>query len=241
METADRAKGGETAKGETERVELDRAAQALVRRAAESKATVPHSYLRARVDVTGAVEIQLAFAAAAGENPVPGLQDMVIKATALALRAHPRANGSYRDAGLELYSRVNIGFSVFPGEALVFPTIVDADRLDLAGIAAERRRLSDEARAGQITAAGQAGGTFTVMDLGEFGVSDFDPVIHGGQAGMLGIGEPAERPLVRDGELTTGRVMEISLACDHRILYGSEAAGLLAAIRSNLEQPDRLT
>jgi pyruvate dehydrogenase E2 component (dihydrolipoamide acetyltransferase) len=231
---------GLTAKGEVKRIELDRARQSFVRRVAESKATVPHSYLRTEVDMTAAVEIQLAFAAAAGEGPVPEPADMIVKATALALREHPHANGSYRDGGLELYSRVNIGFGVSSEEGLVFPTIVDADRLDLAGVAAQRRRLSDSVAEGTITAADLAGGTFSLLVPGSSGLRDFDPIIHGGQAGMLGVGEIADRAVVRDGKLETGSLMTISLACDHRILYTDAAAALLATIRSNLEQPDRL-
>lgn len=241
MNRADPTTASASAKGETERIELGRAEQALVRRMAESKATVPHTYLRAEVDMSNAVEIQATFAAAAGGIPVPESADMVIKATALALREHPRANGSYRDGRLELYSRINVAFGTSSGEGLLFPTITDADRLDLAGIAAERRRLREEAAGGTITAAALAGSTFSVFDLGASGVRDFDPVIHGGQAGILGVGTIAETVVVRDGAPATGRLMQISLACDHRILYGEGAAGFLAEIRSNLENPERLT
>ena len=229
------------AKGETERVELDRAAQTVSRRMAEAKATVPHIYLRTEIDVSRASEVRAAFSAAAAEGePVPTLRDMLVKSVALALRDHPRANGSYRDGGLELYSRVNVGFAVFAADALVVPTIADADQLSLAEIATESKRLGDQVRSGQITAAGLSGGTFTIVDLGGFGVRDFDPVIHGGQAATLGVGEVAERPVVREGALVPAHVMEVSLACDHRILYGAEAAGFLAGIRLNLEEPDRI-
>lgn len=241
METGDRPVATKSAKGSTERIELGRAEQTLVRRMAESKATVPHSYLRAEVDMNRSVEVQLAFADAAGGRPVPGLADMVIKATALALREHPRANGSYRDGGIDLYSRINIGFGASSGGSISFPTIVEADRLDLAAVSGERRRLGDAVAAGTITASDLAGATFTVFDLGPSGVRDFDPVIPVGQAGALGVGEVVERPVVRDGAVQAGKVMTISLACDQRILSGEEAAGFLASIRSNLEQPDRLT
>lgn len=229
------------AKGEVERIELDRAAQTAARRVAEAKATVPHIYLRTGIDMTRVAEVRAAFSAAAtGGEPVPSLRDMLVKAVALALREHPRANGSYRDGGLELYSRVNVGIAVSGEGTTVVPTITDADRLSLAEIATESRRLADQVRTGQITAAGLSGGTFTIIDLGEFGVRDFDPVVHGGQAGALGVGEVSERPAVRDGELVPARIMEASLACDHRILDGAGAAAFLAAIRSNLEEPDRI-
>ena len=229
------------AKGETERVELDRAEQTLARRVAESKATVPHTYLRTTIDLSRAVEVQTAFGAAADPGePVPSVADMVVRATALALREHPRANGSYRDGGLELYSRVNVGVAVATGDSLAVPTIVDADRRSLAEIATESRNLAREVQEGRATATALSGGTFTIVDLGGFGVRDFDPVIFGAQAAALGLGEVAQRPVVRDSIPGTAYLMEVSLACDHRILYGAGAASFLADVRRNLEEPDRL-
>jgi pyruvate dehydrogenase E2 component (dihydrolipoamide acetyltransferase) len=242
MESDNPPKTSGSGKGETERVELSRPEQTLARRMAESKATVPHVYFRSDVDMSQSVRIQAAFAQTAAEGePVPSLDDMVVKAVALALREHPRANGSYRDGGLELYSRINVGIALATEDTVTVPTVTDADRLSLGEMAAESRRLNEQVRSGQITASDLSGGTFTILSLGGFGVRDFDPVIHGGQAGMLAVGEVAERPVVRDGELTAAHLMELSLACDHRILYGAEAAGLLAAIRTNLEDPGRLT
>lgn len=242
MEKASTTKASPSAKGETQRVELDRAEQTLTRRMAESKATVPHIYLRATIDMSRAVEVRSAFSAvAAAGEPVPSTADLVVKAVALALREHPRANGSYRDGGLELHSRVNIGVAVTTGDSFAVPTIVDADRLSLAEIANESRRLAEEVRSGQATAAALSGGTFTIVDLGRFGVRDFDPVIFGGQAAALGLGEIAERPVVRESGPGKAHLMEVALACDHRILYGAGAATFLADIRRNLEEPDRLT
>ncbi len=229
------------AKGEVDRVELDRAGQTVARRMAEAKATAPHLYLRSEIDMSRAAEVRAAFSAAAADGePVPSLRDMLVKAVALALREHPRANGSYRDGGFDLYSRVNVGIADYDDGTMVVPTISDADRLSLAGIATESRRLSEQVRTGQITAAGLSGGTFTIVDLGGFGVRDFDPVIHGGQAAVLGVGEARERPVFREGELVPALLMEVSLACDHRILYGAEAAAFLNGIRTNLEEPDRI-
>lgn len=242
MEKARTTTASPSAKGETERIELDRAEQTLTRRMAESKATVPHVYLRATIDMSRAVEVRAAFSAAAAVGqPVPSTTDMVVKAVALALREHPRANGSYRGGALELYSRINVGVAVTTGDSLAVPTIVDADRLSLGEIATESRRLTEEVQSGQATAAALAGGTFTIFDLGGFGVRDFDPVIFGGQAGTLGLGEIAERPSVREDGPGKAHLMEVTLACDHRILYGATAATFLAAIRQNLGEPDRLT
>jgi pyruvate dehydrogenase E2 component (dihydrolipoamide acetyltransferase) len=232
------AQGG---KGETARVELDRGGQNLARRAAESKATIPHLYLRTTVDMAPALGLIERLNDSSPEGDAVSTADLVIKAVALALREHPRANGSYRDGGLELYSRVNVGFTVAEGDSLTVPTIDDADRLEPPGIATRRQSLAGQAAAGTITAASLSGATFTVMDLGGHGVRSFDPVIAGGQAGILGTGEIAERPVATAGTVTASPLMDVTLACDHRILYGATAAGFLGEIRRNLEDPERLT
>ena len=235
------ASPGEAAKGEVTTVELSRIQQTIARRMAESKATAPHFYLRAEVDMTRAIEVRAAFEnAPAGGAPVPSLNDMVVKATALALRHHPRANSTYRDGRIEQFSRVNVGVAVAAEDALIVPVIMDADRLDLREISAESRRLADRVRAGEVTPPELAGGTFTITNLGMFGVRSFDAVINGGQAAILSVGEATERPAVRDGQIVPAVLMDIGLACDHRILYGAEAAEFLAEVKANLEEPGLL-
>lgn len=234
-------KPSEPKKGEVETVELTRLQQLISRRMSESKATAPHFYLRTEIDMSRAVEVRSAFkeAAAEGEN-VPSLNDMVIKATAMALRHHPRANGAYRDGKVELYSRINVGFAVAADDSLVVPTIGDADEKDLREIADESRRLAGRVRSGEITPPELAGGTFSISNLGMFGVRGFDAVINPGQGGILAIGEIAERPAVKDGEVVAAHLMEVSLSCDHRILYGADGAEFLAEIKNNLEEPGLL-
>ncbi len=234
-------RAGEPAKGDTTRVELDRTQQTIARRMAESKATVPHFYLRTVVDMTRAVEVRDAFKAASDEGvPVPSLNDMVVKAVALALRHHPRANSTYRDGALELFSRINVGIAVASNEALIVPVISDADHLELREIATESRRLAERVRTGEVTPPELSGGTFTITNLGMYGVRSFDAVIHGGQAAILAVGEISERALVREGEVVPAMLMDLSLACDHRVLYGADAAEFLAEIRANLEEPGLL-
>lgn len=231
----------EAKKGEVETIELNRLQQLISRRMSESKATAPHFYLRTEIDMTRAVEVRTAFkeTAADGES-VPSFNDMVVKATAMALRHHPRANGAYRSGKVELFSRINVGFAVAADDALLVPTIGDADRKDLREIAAESRRLAERVRSGEITPPELSGGTFSISNLGMFGVRGFDAVINPGQAGILAIGEIAERPVVRDGQIVPAHLMEISLSCDHRILYGADGAEFLAEIKTNLEEPGLL-
>jgi pyruvate dehydrogenase E2 component (dihydrolipoamide acetyltransferase) len=228
----------ETAKGSTSFEELTKLQSTVARRMAESKATAPHFYLSVEADMSRAVEARAHLKAGAKEGDVvPSFNDMVVKACAIALRENPRANGAYRDGRLELYSRVNVGVAVAAQDALVVPTVFDADLKGLAQIATETRALAQRVRDGTITPPELSGGTFTVSNLGMFGISSFAAVINPPQAGILAVGAIAERPVVKDGEITIGNLMAMTLACDHRILYGAEGAVFLDRIRNLLEEP----
>jgi pyruvate dehydrogenase E2 component (dihydrolipoamide acetyltransferase) len=229
-----------TAKGEAQVVELTRLQQTVARRMAESKATVPHFYLDMEIDMTEAVALRARLKEIAAEDqPVPTFNDMVVKACARALREFPRANGAYRDGHVELYPRVNVGVAVAAQDALVVPTIFDADRKSLGEIAAESRELAGKVRDGKITPPELSGGTFTVSNLGMFGVTNFSAVINPPQAALLAVGSLEPKPVA---DRTTRRVvvrdmMGVNLACDHRILYGADGARFLGRVRDLLEQP----
>jgi pyruvate dehydrogenase E2 component (dihydrolipoamide acetyltransferase) len=228
----------ETAKGQVEVVELTKLQQTIARRMAESKATAPHFYLEAEVDMSRAFEGRARLKAQAAEGePVPSFNDMVVKACALALREFPRANGAYRDGRVETYSRVNVGVAVAARDALVVPTVFDADAKGLRQIAAESRALAQRVRSGEITPPELSGGTFTVSNLGMYGITNFAAVINPPQAAILAVGSITERPVVRDGEIATAHLMPVNLACDHRILYGADGAEFLARVRELLEEP----
>ncbi len=228
----------ETARGEVETVKLTKLQQTVARRMAESKATAPHFNLSAEIDMSRAVAARAALKASAAEGEVvPSFNDMVVKACAIALRSHPRANGAYRDGQLELYSRVNVGVAVAAQDALVVPTVFDADQKGLRQIASETRALAARVREGTVTPPELSGGTFTVSNLGMYGISNFEAVINPPQAGILAVGAITETPVVRDGELTTAHLMGVTLACDHRILYGADGAEFLGRVRALLEEP----
>jgi pyruvate dehydrogenase E2 component (dihydrolipoyllysine-residue acetyltransferase) len=229
----------ETAKGQVEVVELTKLQQTVARRMAESKATAPHFYLQAEFDMTAAVEGRKKLKAMAKEGEaVPTFNDMAVKACALALREHPRANGAYRDGRIELYSRINVGVAVAAQDALVVPTVFDADLKGLRQISTETRALASRVRDGSITPPELSGGTFTVSNLGMYGISNFSAVINTPQAGILAIGELKAKPVVIDsGEIEARQLMGVTLACDHRILYGADGAQFLARVRELLEEP----
>jgi pyruvate dehydrogenase E2 component (dihydrolipoamide acetyltransferase) len=228
----------ETAKGAVTHQELTKLQQTVARRMAESKATAPHFQLSAEIDMSRAVAARARIKAAAKEDEVvPSFNDMVVKACAIALREHPRANGAYRDGRLELYSRINVGVAVAAQDALVVPTIFDADLKGLRQIASEARALAQRVREGTVTPPELSGGTFTVSNLGMYGISNFQAVINPPQAGILAVGAITETPVVRDGEITTAHLMGVTLACDHRVLYGSDGALFVGRVRALLEEP----
>jgi pyruvate dehydrogenase E2 component (dihydrolipoamide acetyltransferase) len=233
-----------TAKGEVRVEELSRTQQVIARRMAESRATVPDFTLQTDVDMEQAVVERAAIKAAAGEGDVvPSLNDLVVKACALSLKEFPRANGGYKDGHFELYERVNVGVAVAAQDALVVPTVFDADRKTLREIATETRALAARVRDGSVTPPELSGGTFTVSNLGMYGVREFVAIINPPQAGLLSVGAVEQRPVVRDtpggtgGEIVARHMMSVTLACDHRILYGADAAQFLAAVRARLEAP----
>jgi pyruvate dehydrogenase E2 component (dihydrolipoamide acetyltransferase) len=231
----------QTGKGETSTQDLTRLQQTVARRMAESKATAPDFVLNVDVDMEEAVDLRKRLKAAAAEGqPVPSFNDFVVKASALALVDFPRANGAYRDGKFELYSRVNVGIAVAGQDALVVPTVFDADSKSLGQISKESRALAERVRAGAITPPELSSGTFTVSNLGMFGIQSFVAVINPPQAAILAVGAMQPTPVVRDGEVVVRNIMRLTLACDHRILYGADAAEFLARIRERLENPLQL-
>jgi pyruvate dehydrogenase E2 component (dihydrolipoamide acetyltransferase) len=250
--------GVATAKGETRTVELSRTQQTIARRMAESKATIPDFSLQMDVDMEECAKLRAELKRLSHPDapPLPGAgaaavaptyNDMVVKACALALREHPRANGSYRDGRLQLHSRVNVGVAVAAAsspegdEALVVPTVFDGDEKSLGEIARETRSLAERVRAGTITPPELGGGTFTVSNLGMFGVRSFAAIVNPPQAAILSVGSLEQRAVVRDGEVAVRHTMTLTLVCDHRILYGAEAAQFLARVRELLQTPSALT
>ncbi len=226
-------------KGEVTITEPTRTQALIARRMAESRATVPTFTLRASADMREAVELRAGLRAG-GTEVVPTINDLIVKAAAVALREHPTANGAYRDGHFERYSRVNVGIAVAAPGGLLVPTIFDADRKGLAEIATEARLLAERVRSGEVTPPELSGGTFTVSNLGMFGVRSFEAVINPPQAAILAVGALEQRAVVVAGEIVVRDQLDLELSCDHRILYGADGAALLARIRAFLEAPMRL-
>jgi pyruvate dehydrogenase E2 component (dihydrolipoamide acetyltransferase) len=217
-------------KGETQRHEPARLPAAIARRAAEIRATVPDLELDVAVDISRALEL-------AGDGG-HGLTAILVRAAAAALRELPWANAAYRDGHFERYGRVNVGVVVTTEEALVIPTVLDADAKQLAELSEEIERLSARARAGELTPPEQAGATFTLSDFTAFGADRVTPMIMAPQAAALTAGAIRSTPTVTaDGAVVAGRAVTLALACDHRILFGSRAARLLGRIAELVREP----
>lgn len=235
------AREGETARGPVEVQPLSRLQRTVARRMAESRATVPEFELRVDVDMAACTELRQKLREL-GADPLPSLNDMVVKASAAALREFPRVNAAYRDGNLEQYGRISIGVAVAAEEALVVPVVSDADRRSLGDIARTTRSLAAKVRDGSVTPPELAGGTFTVSNLGMFGIDSFSAVINMPQAAILAVGAVRRTPVAGPGdEVVVRPVATLTLACDHRILYGADGARFLARLRELLEQPLWLT
>jgi pyruvate dehydrogenase E2 component (dihydrolipoamide acetyltransferase) len=229
-------RGEAGAKGEAQIQELTRLQQTVSRRMAESKATAPDFSISLTVDMTKAVELRKQLKEVS--DPAPSFNDMVVKAAATALGEHPRVNGAYRDGKFELYERVNIGVAVAGEDALIVATVFDCDRKSLGQIARDARGLAEKVRDKSITPPELSGATFTVSNLGMFGIEQFTAIINPPQAAILTVGKLAKQPAVDDtGRIVARDQMSLSLVCDHRILYGADGARFLARVKELLEQP----
>jgi pyruvate dehydrogenase E2 component (dihydrolipoamide acetyltransferase) len=224
-------------RGEVTVIEPTPTQATIARRMAHAAATVPVFTVSTDADVSQIVA-QRKIARQGGEGQAPSLNDFVVKAAALALRDFPRFNASWVDQHVELYSRVNVGIAVATEEALLVPVIAEPDRRPLAEIAAETRRLVEAARARTLRPEELQDATFTVSNLGMFGVRAFTAIVDVPQAAILAVGgvrrEPAEDGA---GGVAFRDVLTLTLSCDHRIVYGADGARFLSRLRELLEQP----
>jgi pyruvate dehydrogenase E2 component (dihydrolipoamide acetyltransferase) len=227
------------ARGASERIAPTRVQLLIADRMVRAKTAIPDFSVAMTVDVAPLQDLRASLRAHAEAfgTRAPSVNDMVIKACALALREHPEVNSSFVDGVFLRHERVNVGMAVATDGSLVVPTIFDADRRGLGWIGQESRRLAGAVRDGTISAPELAGGTFTVSNLGMFGVTDFTAVINPPQAAILAVGAVEETAVVRDGALAVGQRMKLTLTSDHRIIYGATAAAFLGRVRELLEQP----
>ena len=210
-------------KGETRVVELTATQATIARRMAQSATTIPV------FTVSADMNMQLVAGLRAGAREegaeTPSINDFVVRAAALLLREFPRFNASYADGKIECYARVNVGIAVATDDALLVPVVHDADRKTLTEIAADTRRLAEAARRRTLQPQDLRDATFTVSNLGMFGVRSFTAIIDPPQVAILAVGG------------ISGNAMTVTLSCDHRVVYGADGARFLSRLGELLERP----
>lgn len=216
--------------------------KAIAEQMERSARTTAHVTLVATVDMTDAYALyeRLRPAIQKHYNTKLTLTHLFLKAVARALELHPKLNGHLSGDGLHLSKEVHLGVAVALEDGLVVPVLRHANTLSLGAIAAQSNRLAEQARAGTIPREAASGATFTVTNLGAYGIDAFTPIINVPEIAILGIGSASEQPAVRDGQLCIRRLATLSLAFDHRATDGATAAKLLSEIRAILEDPDLL-
>jgi len=220
------------------RVDLARIRKTTGKRMAESKANIPHYYVTTLVDMTDALAFRKQVNTALGEDaPRVSVNDLIVKASALALRDNPNINTSFENGELYQHDSIDINIAISLDGGLIAPFIPAADQKSLGTISRMAKDLGNRARNGGLTLEEYQGGTFTISNLGMFDVDEFIAVINPPQAAILAVGSIQEQPVVRDGEIAVGNVMKLTLSADHRALDGAEVARFLGSLKKYLQSP----
>lgn len=216
---------------------LSRMRSAIARTTSDSWRTIPHFYLTREIEMDQAEQ---AVRGLKGEGVTVSLNALILSAASLALAAFPALNSGYSDGGIVSYPDVNLAFAVALDSGLQMPVIRRADGKGVRELTAESARLAEKARRGMLAVDEISGGSFSVSNLGMYGVDSLTSIIMPGQAAILGIGGVSDRPLVRSGSLQAARLMTATLSCDHRIVDGATAAAFINRFKQLLEHPAEL-
>jgi pyruvate dehydrogenase E2 component (dihydrolipoamide acetyltransferase) len=215
--------------------------KAVARRMSEAKATVPHFYVSSEIDMTRAVAMRGELNEGLAERGEKiSVNDLIVRACALALMEHPQAHRSYVDGRHAYHPHANVGIAVALDDGLIVPVLREAETKSVRTIAAEARDLVGRARKGQLKQHEIEGGTFTVSNMGMLDVSAFAAIINPPEPGILAVGATTERPVVVDGEIVVRAMMTVTLACDHRACSGADGARLLQSVKRLLQAPSLL-
>jgi pyruvate dehydrogenase E2 component (dihydrolipoamide acetyltransferase) len=218
--------------------DISRIRRTTGRRMLESKQTIPHFYVSSEIDMSGAVAVREQINSLIEDDAGKiSFNDMVIKATALALREFPNLNSSYENDQIVEHPNVDMNIAVAIEGGLIAPFVPDADQKSLGAIARQAKDLIGRARNGGLQPNEYQGGTFTISNLGMFDVEEFIAVINPPQAAILAIGSIKETPVVEDGEIKIGHRMKITVSADHRVTDGAEVARFLLAVKKYLQSP----
>lgn len=220
-------------------MELKGVKKVVAERMAQSFSTAPHFYLTVEVDATSlmAIRQQVSAAIQRRHGVDVTVTDLLVKAVATALKEHPEANAAWAGSGYQLNQGVNLGVAVAMQDGLVVPVIQGAERLSLGQVANKRSVLVERARKGELTLPELEGGSFTLSNLGMFGIDLFQAIVNPPQAAILAVGRIKDRVVAVDGQVVVRPTMFMTLSSDHRILDGAMAAKFLARVVQLLEDP----
>lgn len=223
--------------GGYEDIPLSQMRKTIARRLAESKYSAPHFYLTMELDMSQAVEDRKRINTQLEEDARVSFNDMIVKACALALLRHPAVNASWTDQAIRRHHDVHIGVAVAVEEGLLVPVIRHADRKSLSAIHTEVGELAQRAKSRKLQPEEMQGNTFTISNLGMFGIEEFTAIINPPDACILAVGAIVEKPVVREGKVTTAHLMKVTLSCDHRLVDGATGARFLNTVKQLLESP----
>jgi pyruvate dehydrogenase E2 component (dihydrolipoamide acetyltransferase) len=204
---------------------------------AQAKRDVPHFYASSDIAMDECVRLKEALVALEGEYAELTFTHLIVKAVGIALRRVPELNASYEDDVMVLHDQVNVGVATSVDDGLLVPVLRNCDSEPIAMIVQKARALLDRARAGKFAGDDLSGGTFTVSNLGMRPVSEFAAVVNPPQAAILAVGTVRAVPVVRDGAVVPGKLMTVTLSCDHRVVDGVLAGRFLRELKSLLENP----
>ena len=218
-------------------VPLTQIRKTIAKRLATSLGPIPHFFLTTDVDMERAAEAREALNKQMGDQGKISFNDVIIKATALALVKHHACNTWFQDDHIRYWNEVHIGMAVAVEDGLITPVIRNADRKSLAELGQETRELADKARSRRLQPSEYTGATFSVSNLGMFDVDEFTAVINPPEAGIIAVGAIVQKPVVVDGQVTPRRRLRLTMSCDHRVIDGATGAAFLKTLKQMLENP----
>ena len=224
-------------KAEVEVVELSKMQATIAMRLAQSKFSAPHFYVTSEIAMDDAVRLRQMFNEAVGKDEAISINDLVVKAVALALTKFPEVNASWADGRIERKRDVNIGIAVGLPDRLIVPVLRNADQKPLKDIARESKQLIERARSNKAAAQDYVGNTFSISNLGMYDVDQFTAIINPPDSGILAVGSIEDKPVVKDGQVVPGKRMRVTLSVDHRVFYGVTAAQFLQEVKRLLQSP----
>lgn len=237
------AKGGGQRTGEIKRnpeearyIKNNNIRKVIARRLLESKQTVPHFYLSCDLKIDRLLELK-DLLTQEGENYKVSVNDLVIKAAAMALKKVPNANSSWTDDAIVLYNNVDVSVAVAIPDGLITPVIRNADQKSIFAISSEMRTLAKKARDGKLQPEEFQGGGFSISNLGMFGIDNFSAIINPPQSCILAVGRGVKKPIIEHDKIATATMMNATISCDHRVVDGAVGAEFLKALRKYIENP----